>query len=709
MPAATEAPLTACLDRAADALALLDESWGVLYANPALAHLAGRAAKPSPDADDGAAVDLAGEGFWALFPAWEQAPIGAALRQAAAGDGPAAIEPHQAPDGAWLELHVVPSACGVLVTLRDASARRRELDERVRVEQALRASEEAHRFLGESIPAQVWTARPDGALDYVNRQVLEYFDKTSEEIIGAGWQAVIHPADLPHCVERWTASLTTGEPYEVEFRLRRADGEYRWHIARARPLRSRDAQVLQWFGTNVDIDDQKRTGQAQRFIIEASNVLAASLDYETTLASVARLAVPHIADWCTVDLLDPSEPDHLRRVTVAHVDPSKVALAHEMHRRYPIDLHAQTGVAQVLRTGTAELIAEIEDWMLVAGCRDAEQLRIARALGLTSSMTVPLKARGRLLGVISLVAAEPGRHFDAADLRVAESLALRCAVAIDNATLLRQAHDAEQDLRRLNEDLERRVAERTADVKRAKERVEEANTRLKELDTMKDEFLGALSYQLASPINAVIGYTDLLLEGAGGALREEQRRYVRRITASSRVLLSLVHDLLDMSRMSANKFELDREAVDPGAVAREVLGYLEPLTEMQGLRVVSRVADDLPMLSADAQRMEQVLANVLHNAIQLTSSGGLLRLAVEPAEGLVRFEIHHTGTSLDADDLEKIFRRFTRLGGAWLGLSIARRVIEAHGGTMGVDANTGGGGGGNTFWFTIPAPLVPLA
>jgi signal transduction histidine kinase len=277
-------------------------------------------------------------------------------------------------------------------------------------------------------------------------------------------------------------------------------------------------------------------------------------------------------------------------------------------------------------------------------------------------------------------------------------------VAIDNSVLLRQAHEAEQDLRRLNEDLERRVAERTADVKKAKERVEEANVRLKELDTMKDEFLGALSYQLASPINAVIGYTDLLLEGAGGQLREEQRRYVRRITASSKVLLSLVHDLLDMSRMSAGKFELDREGLDPGALAREVLDFLEPLTEMQGLRVVSRIADDLRGVPGDAQRLEQVLANVMHNAIQLTSSGGLLRLSVERAGDVVRFEVHHTGTTLAPDDLDRIFRRFTRLGGAWLGLSIARRIIETHGGTMGVEPHAGGGGG-NTFWFTIPAPV----
>lgn len=583
----------------------------------------------------------------------------------------------------------------------------REPDERQEMEAALRASEAAQRFLGDSIPAQVWTAQPDGRLDHVNRQVLEYFDRTREQMLGEGWQAVIHPQDLGACVERWGASLASGAPYEVEFRLRRADGEYRWHIGRALAQRDEQGQVVRWYGTNTDIDEQKRVGQAQRFIIAASDVLAASLDHETTLASVARLAVPHIATWCTVDLLEtgeaspggaPGEPE-LRRVAVAHADPSKVALAQELHRRYPIDLRDTSGVPQVLRTGVTERIAVIEDWMLVAGCKDAEQLRIARELGLTSSMVVPLKARGRTLGAIALVAAEPGRHFDAEDQRVAEALALRCALAIDSAQLMRQAQDAEQDLRRLNEELERRVNDRTVELKRARERALEANTRLKELDTMKDEFLNALSYQLSTPINAVLGYGDLLLAGAGGALREEQRQYVRRISASSRVLLALVHDLLDMSRMTAGKFALDREPLEPGALARQALLHLEPLTEMQGLRVVSRIADGLPELSADPQRIEQVLANLLHNAIQLTPSGGLLRLSVEHAGPQVRVEVHHTGASLEPAECEQIFRRFTRVGGAWLGLSLARRVIEAHGGTMGVEANAGGG---NTYWFTLP-------
>ena len=134
----------------------------------------------------------------------------------------------------------------------------------------------SYRVLAESIPQQVWTARPDGALDYVNPIVLTYFDQTSEAILGAGWQSVIHPDDLPACVERWVASLTTGVIYEIEFRLRRHDGSYRWHLARAAPERDAFGRIVRWFGTNTDIDDRKHADEnAHKLVAEETARIAA--------------------------------------------------------------------------------------------------------------------------------------------------------------------------------------------------------------------------------------------------------------------------------------------------------------------------------------------------------------------------------------------------------------------------------------------------
>ena len=133
-----------------------------------------------------------------------------------------------------------------------------DITEQHRSLEALRRSEESFRTLAEAIPQQVWTSMPGGALDFVNQRVLDYFDSTREQMLGAGWQAMIHPDDLPGCVERWTHSLTTGEEYEIEFRLRRADDTYRWHLGRAVAARDPRGEIVKWFGTNTDIDEANR-------------------------------------------------------------------------------------------------------------------------------------------------------------------------------------------------------------------------------------------------------------------------------------------------------------------------------------------------------------------------------------------------------------------------------------------------------------------
>ena len=178
---------------------------------------------------------------------------------------------------------------------------------------------------------------------------------------------------------------------------------------------------------------RRRAVEALRFLSEASAQLTSSLDYRATLASVARLAVPKLADWCAVDVLE--EDGSTQRLAVAHQNPAKVAWAHELERRYPPDTEAPQGVPEVLRSGRSEFYPEITDEMLVAGASDPEHLRIMREIGFTSAMIVPLVARGGTLGAITLVSAESGRRYERADLELAEELARRAALAVDNARL----------------------------------------------------------------------------------------------------------------------------------------------------------------------------------------------------------------------------------------------------------------------------------
>jgi PAS domain S-box-containing protein len=228
-----------------------------------------------------------------------------------------------------------------------------------------------------------------------------------------------------------------------------SDGDYPGddgiaEFARSEPLRmagSRDGEE----GTSQDDrarllarehDARVQAEEARRrfaFLAEAGEVLASSLDYETTLAAVAHLAVSQIADWCAIQMVELD--GSVRSIVTAHLDPAKVELARELGDRYPFDPGAATGAAQVLRTGQSELIPYIADELLTSLIPDKDLLRIMRGLGLHSSMIVPLRARGRIMGVITFISAESGRHYDVADLRLAEALGSRAGLAVDNARL----------------------------------------------------------------------------------------------------------------------------------------------------------------------------------------------------------------------------------------------------------------------------------
>ena len=209
----------------------------------------------------------------------------------------------------------------------------------------------------------------------------------------------------------------------------------------------------QWNALMIDDDmdaQMARMRQRFEFLEKASEILAGSLDFKTTLANVAQLAVPHIGDWCAVDLCGGEfcdNPNELNRLTVAHVDPTKIELAYELEKKYPPDPNADVGLPNVIRTGRSEFLSWIPPEMLLAGARDDEHRRLILELGLVSYRVVPLLARGRILGAITLVSAESGRQYDAEDLSLAEDLARRAATAIDNANLFKRVQQVEHALR----------------------------------------------------------------------------------------------------------------------------------------------------------------------------------------------------------------------------------------------------------------------
>ncbi|MFE8595611.1 PAS domain-containing sensor histidine kinase [Archangium violaceum] len=308
-------------------------------------------------------------------------------------------------------------------------------------EQRLDTEREQFRLLAEALPQIVWTSRPDGVQDYLNRRWYEYTGLDPEESRGNGWKQAFHSEDMAEAEKRWRHSLLTGEPFEIEYRCRRLDGVWRWFLGRAIPMHDAQGRIVRWFGTCTDIDDQKRTADVHGFLAEASALLALTLDPEETLRNLTRMIVPRLADWCTVDLVRPDET--VERVAVTHSDGTREPLIWELARREPADLHhASQGLGYVLRTGEPELLEVIPDAMHTQLVRDVNNLRLLRELGMHSSIIVPLVVHGRTLGGITLVQAGSNRSFSAADLSLAEEFARRAALAMDNARLYRESQDA---------------------------------------------------------------------------------------------------------------------------------------------------------------------------------------------------------------------------------------------------------------------------
>src|SRR5918994_1693610 len=309
------------------------------------------------------------------------------------------------------------------------------------VEAARQAGDEVNTILG-GVADAVTAQAPDGSLVYANEAAVEITGFGSVgELLSATPGAIVsryemtdehgEPLDVMRLPGRRAMAGEQPEPLVVRSRMV-GTREWRWARVKATPVFEPDGRVRLAINVTEDITELKRAEHGQRFLAEAGRVLAGSLDYQETLAAVARLAVPDIADWCAVDAIVGGE---LKRLATAHSDPRKVAEVLEIAERYPPDPAAPTGVHAVLRNGRSEVYREISDELLVAAAQDEGHLALLRSIGMTSAMAVPMLLRGRAVGVITFVSAETGHAFDDTDLEVAESLASRAATAIENARL----------------------------------------------------------------------------------------------------------------------------------------------------------------------------------------------------------------------------------------------------------------------------------
>src|SRR5215210_3528595 len=304
----------------------------------------------------------------------------------------------------------------LVATMRSA---RRQSEERTtqsrRDQEDLRQSEERFRATFEQAAVGIAHVGYGGEWLRVNQKLCDIVGYTREELLERTFQDITHPDDLQDNLDLFV-HLMTGETstFSMEKRYFRKDGSIVWINLTVSAACDDKGKPEYSISVIEDITQSKRIEDAQRFLVEAGMALSSSLDYRATLASVARLAVPYLADWCIVDILE--EDGFLDRVAVVHQDPQKVAMAHELQELYPPDPDEPNGVARALRTGRSELVAEIPELLVKEAARDDKHRDILRNLGLKSYVLVPLVARGRTLGAITLVSAESGRRYGPADL-----------------------------------------------------------------------------------------------------------------------------------------------------------------------------------------------------------------------------------------------------------------------------------------------------
>jgi PAS domain S-box-containing protein len=360
---------------------------------------------------------------------------------------------------------------GVVVGLRHARQRAEASTREARSHQErLRQSEERYRVVAETASDAIFMIDADSQILFANSAAEKIFGYAGDEMLGEPLTMLmpehlrgVHRASLKRYVDTGRRHLTSWEAIQLPG-LHKSGREIPLEISFGEFTREGERFFT---GFVRDITERKRHEEALTFLAEAGTELAASLDYRETLASVARLAVVHLADWGVVDVVEGD--GSLSRLAVAHQDPRKVELAQRLQERYPQDPDSPQGVPNVLRTGRPELYSEVTQEMLEAAARDEEHLRILCDLGCTSAMCVPLLVRGRVMGVITLAAAESGRRYGEADLKLAEDLARRAALAVDNAWLYDEAQKelterqrAEETLRR-SEERYRAVVEQAAE------------------------------------------------------------------------------------------------------------------------------------------------------------------------------------------------------------------------------------------------------
>jgi len=571
-------------------------------------------------------------------------------------------------DGSWRHVEVQartvhdgPDEPVAIVNTHDVTDARR-------FERALRESEERYRLVARATNSAIrdWNVRSgECRWDGFSSAVLRY----APEEIGTGvewWYDRIHPDDREMVIQGIQSAIDgIGDSWSEEYRFLRGNGDYADVLDCCHIARDERGIPIRIIGSLVDVSEQKRSAEAQRFLARASNLLGEELDLDATLAALARLTLPTLGDYCLIDLVERKEgKEELRRVGYAHVDPTKEG-AFRKDESHTLDADPERHpVIRAVRSQESVLVTTCTDALLETISHDEDHRQKLREMGLCSFMIVPLIAHGRTVGVITLAAgSESRRHYGPRDLLVAENLAHRAALAIEHAQLYSDAHEAAR---------------------------------------AREEMMAVVSHDLRNPLNTIHMSAGLLLD-AGEERRSDNVKSLERIRRASGQMEAMIEDLLDASSIEAGQFSVHPTRREISELVFEARDMLQPLCDEKSIRMECVLDNDVSEVSIDVRQMQRVFSNLVGNAIKFTPEGGTIIIRATERGKDVVLSVSDTGPGIPPDELPHVFDRYwqARDGdrrGSGLGLAIAKGIVEAHGGRIWVES---GEGGGTTFFFSI--------